>query len=552
MLKRLEISNYAIIESASIDFSDGLTVITGETGAGKSILLGALGLVLGKRADVAALRDAQKKCIVEAYFDISHYQLEALFRELDMDYAHETIIRREIIPSGKSRAFINDTPCTLQVLDNLAGRLIQIHSQHETLDLAQSGFQLLVLDTIAQNNALLSDYRQAYHRYFDGKRELEELEEKILRAQAEQDYLRFQLDELESADIDGMDAAALENEEKQLTHSGEIKSHLQNAMELLQEGETNAYDMLRRMSGHLSTIAPYLPDAEEWSKRLDACIIELDDIAGEFSRKQSTLHLDPERLEWVQERLSGLYRLMRKHNCQDQASLISYRDEIADRLLKIDAGEEQLQHLKERNATMFNLLISIGKELHERRAGVIKELLQKVHALLGQVGMKDAKLEIALAMTTTPAASGMDQIQFNFTANKGMPARDISKVASGGELSRLMLCIKSLLARSASLPTLLFDEIDTGVSGKVADSVGDIMLQLAEQHQVIAITHLPQIASKGKHHLLVHKYSEEDKTITQIRLLNEGNRVEEIAKMLSGGATGQAALENARQLLDLA
>ena len=240
MLKRLEISNYAIIESASIDFSDGLTVITGETGAGKSILLGALGLVLGKRADVAALRDAQKKCIVEAYFDISHYQLEALFRELDMDYAHETIIRREIIPSGKSRAFINDTPCTLQVLDNLAGRLIQIHSQHETLDLAQSGFQLLVLDTIAQNNALLSDYRQAYHRYFDGKRELEELEEKIRRAQAEQDYLRFQLDELESADIDGMDAAALENEEKQLTHSGEIKSHLQNAMELLQEGETNA------------------------------------------------------------------------------------------------------------------------------------------------------------------------------------------------------------------------------------------------------------------------------------------------------------------------
>ena len=285
---------------------------------------------------------------------------------------------------------------------------------------------------------------------------------------------------------------------------------------------------------------------------MDACIIELDDIAGEFSRKQSTLHLDPERLEWVQERLSGLYRLMRKHNCQDQASLISYRDEIADRLLKIDAGEEQLQHLKERNATLFNLLISIGKELHERRAGVIKELLQKVHALLGQVGMKDAKLEIALAMTTTPAASGMDQIQFNFTANKGMPARDISKVASGGELSRLMLCIKSLLARSASLPTLLFDEIDTGVSGKVADSVGDIMLQLAEQHQVIAITHLPQIASKGKHHLLVHKYSEEDKTITQIRLLNEGNRVEEIAKMLSGGATGQAALENARQLLDLA
>lgn len=552
MLKRLDISNYAIIELASIHFSSGLTVITGETGAGKSILLGALGLVLGKRADVAALRDNQRKCVVEAHFDISQYELETLFQDLDIDYADDTIIRREIIPSGKSRAFINDTPCTLQVLDNLAGRLIQIHSQHETLDLANSGFQLLVLDTIAQNHTLLQTYRRQYQQYFKGRRELEELEDDIRRAKAEQDYLRFQLDEFEAADIDNIDTAALETEQKQLTHAGEIKSHLQGAVELLRDGEMNAYDMLRSISGHLSAISNYLPEAQQWNERLDQCIIELDDIAGEFSGKQSALYLDPERIEWVQEQLSGIYRLMRKHNCQDQASLLLLRDDFAQRLLKIDAGEEQLKELHARNTEYFKALLATGKELYKRRSGVIKDLIQKVHSLLEQVGMKDARLDIVLTNTDNPSLSGLDAIQFNFTANKGMPVRDISKVASGGELSRLMLCIKSLLARSASLPTLLFDEIDTGVSGKVADSVGDIMLQIADQHQVIAITHLPQIASKGKHHLLVQKYAEGEKTVTQIRLLNEEDRISEIAKMLSGGSTGKAALENAKQLLHLA
>jgi DNA repair protein RecN (Recombination protein N) len=551
MLLRLEISNYAIIDHVVIDFAPELTVISGETGAGKSILLGALSLILGKRADTAVLRNQEQKCVVEGTFRIGAYSLQAIFEDLDIDYQEETIIRREISPGGKSRAFVNDSPVTLQMLEPIAGKLVQIHSQHETLDLASSQFQMLTVDTLADHFSLLQQYREAYHSWLDLIRKTEQEEAILQKAIADQDYLQFQLQELEAAGIAGIKLEELEAELKQLTHADDIRRNTRSALDLLEQGQYNTADLLRMAISQLQQIEAYDTAASEVVQRLNQLHVELDDILRDLARLESGIQADPSKAEQINEQLSGIYRMFRKHHCDNIEDLLRLEETFADQLRAIQTGDERIAKMRRQIVEDEKKLRAQGKQLHDQRQSAAKILIQKVEILLAKVGMKDAKLEVLMEALDKPGINGTNSIEFRFSANKGLPAREISKVASGGELSRLMLCIKSLLASSAALPTLLFDEIDTGVSGAVADQVGDILQDLALRHQVITITHLPQIAAKGNHHLLVYKMEQAGKAATSLRLLDKKARIDEIARMLSGDTPGKAALANAKDLLKI-
>jgi DNA repair protein RecN (Recombination protein N) len=551
MLLRLEISNYAIIDHVVIEFAPELTVISGETGAGKSILLGALALILGKRADTAVLRNQDKKCVVEGTFQIGAYALQPLFDDLDIDYQDETIIRREISPGGKSRAFVNDSPVTLQMLEPIAGKLVQIHSQHETLDLASSQFQLLVVDTLADHLSLLQQYREAYYAWQELIRRTEQEEAVLQKALADQDYLQFQLQELEAAGIAGIKLEELEAELKQLTHAEDIRRNTRSALDLLEQGQYNTTDLLRLAISQLQQIETYDATAAEVAQRLNQLHVELDDILRDLGRLESAIQADPVRAEQMNEQLSGIYRMFRKHQCNTIEELLHLEESFADQLRAIQTGDERIAGMRKQIVEDENKLKETGRQLHQQRQAAATKLMQQVGVLLARVGMKDARLEVIMEPLEKPGIHGTNNIEFRFSANKGLPAREISKVASGGELSRLMLCIKSLLASSAALPTLLFDEIDTGVSGAVADQVGDILQDLAQRHQVITITHLPQIAAKGNHHLLVYKMEQDGKAATGLRVLDKTARIAEIARMLSGEAPGKAALANARDLLKI-
>lgn len=551
MLLRLEISNYAIIDHVVIDFAPELTVISGETGAGKSILLGALSLILGKRADTAVLRNQEKKCIVEGTFRIGAYSLQPFFEDLDIEYQEETIIRREINPGGKSRAFINDSPVTLQMLEPIAGKLVQIHSQHETLDLGSSQFQMLTVDTLADHFNLLHQYRGTYHQWLDLIRQTEQEEALLQKALADQDYLQFQLNELSEAGISGVQLEDLEAELKQLTHADDIRRNTRSAIDLLEQGQYNTSDLLRMAIGQLQQIESYDAVAAEVVQRLNQLHVELDDILRDLSRLEAAIQANPAKAEQLNEQLSGIYRMFRKHHCDSIEDLLKLEESFADQLRAIQTGDERIGKMRHQIAETEKQLQALGKQLHRQREAAAQILIGQVEILLAKVGMKDARLEVYMEPLDKPGINGTNQIEFRFSANKGLPAREISKVASGGELSRLMLCIKSLLASSAALPTLLFDEIDTGVSGAVADQVGDILQDLALRHQVITITHLPQIAAKGNHHLLVYKMEQDGKAATSLRLLDKKARVDEIARMLSGDTPGKAALANAKDLLKI-
>ncbi|MEZ5014255.1 MAG: DNA repair protein RecN [Chitinophagales bacterium] len=552
MLSRLYISNYAIINAAEISFSGDLNIITGETGAGKSILLGALNLLAGARADSRVLYDKKKKCIVEGHFVIAGYGLEDFFTGEGIDYdAKETIIRRELSDSGKSRAFINDTPVNVTTLQQLADKLITIHSQHETLALGDSSFQRMVVDALSGNDTLLQQMHTAYTTWKACADALHTAETEAQRAVAEIDYMQFQFDELEAAGLDDVDQNALEDEQSALQHAEEIQRNVFGAVEMLENAQGNITDALRDVINNIRTVSNYNKELSIYVDRLEQSAIELRDISRDLDAIAAKTQSDPNRLESLQNTLSAIYRLQKKHNTQEVSALIALRNELQEKIHAYRNSEETLEKLRKEKDKLYAQACLTAKKLSAAREKGYSTLESSVKKLLAETGMRDAQLQVEHQFDTDQylAAHGADNIRYLFSANAGSALQDIKKVASGGELSRLMLCIKSLLAKTVALPTLIFDEIDTGVSGAVAEKVGNILLGLAKNHQVVAITHLPQIASKGTHHLYVYKESDGKETHTHIRTLNKDERLHEIAKMLSGEKPTKAALENAKELL---
>lgn len=553
MLNRLSINNYALIDSADILPGKGLNILTGETGAGKSIIMGGLSLILGQRAEGRFFFDQARKCIIEGYFDISGYDLESFFAEYDLDYEPETILRREINIDGKSRAFVNDTPVTLQVLKTLGEKLIDIHSQHATSQINTAAFQLLVLDSVANNGGIKQRYESVYREWRAVEARLQALREAAERANAEADYHQFLFNELEEASLEVGEQQVLEDEQKQLEHAEEIKRNLLGAVQILQEQDGNVEQLLRASLQQLQLAARYLPRLEEQATRLESATIELRDLAEGLAQAEQEVMHDGERLEVVNERLSLLYGLQQKHRLADVDALIALRDALSEKLGESDTRQEEIRQLEKQLAVLEKEARVLADQLSESRKSVVPDIVQQVSAILRTVGMKDSTLSIQL----TPAAdgalrpSGADEVAFLFSANKGQPPQPVSRVASGGELSRLMLAIKSIVARSSALPTIIFDEIDTGISGEVALNVGETMEALSEHMQVIAITHLPQIAAKGDTHFKVYKDTGDDKARTLITRLDDRTRVEEIAQMLGGANPGDAAMRHASELLRL-
>ncbi|MCB0396954.1 MAG: DNA repair protein RecN [Flavobacteriales bacterium] len=550
MLQHLQIQNYALIDEVTLDFSDGLTVITGETGAGKSILLGALSLILGQRADGQVLLNKEKKCTVEATFQIGNLGLAGLFENEGLDYDDETILRRQINPNGKSRAFINDSPVSLTQMKALAGRLIDIHSQHDNLMLGRSDYQTALLDACAGNQALLHEYQQAYG----------ELNEAIKVYQAflsavdpnqDEDYLRFQLNELEAAQLVEGEEEALEQEFELLSHAGEIKSRLVQVGDVLDGQEGNVNDQLYQATQVIGKLASRHPDVAAIAERLNSSLIELRDIGEAVSDLSDKVDVDPEREEEVARRLDMLRGLQQKHRVQSIGELTQIEDKFRQQLKDLTGREEQEALYKQAVSEKRTAAFGLACKLTENRQAAKGGLEQDVAALLSEMKMKDARLTIDITSGGDQALreTGRDAIRFLFAANKGGSPQELSRVASGGEMSRLMLALKSILSRGQQLPTLILDEIDTGISGDVADKAGHIMESMSAGMQVIAVTHLPQIASKGKQHLEVFKKTEGKVTQTRIRPLDVEGRVKAVAAMLSGAETTNAAVENAKTLL---
>lgn len=551
MLNRLSIINYALIDSLDIHFDKGLNILTGETGAGKSIILGALSLILGQRAESQYFFNQDRKCVIEGYFDIEAYELKEFFRLQDLDYEPETIIRREINSDGKSRAFVNDTPVTLQVLRTLAEKLIDIHSQHATLQLNTSSFQLFVLDSVAQNQAIRQAYTQQFHAYKKTLARLSALRTAAQQANAEADYHQYLYDELAAANLDADEQERLESEQQQLEHAEEIKRGLLGAVYALQDQEVNALGLVKEAMQQLQQAERYLPALVEQVTRLQSSLIELKDLGEELSRAEQEVMVDEGRLAEVNERLSLLYALQQKHHVAGTAELITLREELHGKLQALSNDEAEIHRLTEEVETGKAALVQLAAQLSDSRKAAIPRVEEAAGRILHAVGMPHGVLQIALRLLGDDGMkeSGGDDVQFLFTANKGQDPQPVGKVASGGELSRLMLAVKSLVAQTSALPTIIFDEIDTGISGEVALRVGEIMEVLAGNMQVIAITHLPQIAARGKTHFKVYKTESAGKTITNMAPLAPDDRVLEIAQMLSGAEPGEAAIQHAAALL---
>lgn len=551
MLSRLLIKNYALIDNLDISFDQDLNVITGETGAGKSIVLGALGLILGQRAESKYFFNQQKKCIVEGFFQIQSYHLESFFEAHDLDYDGETVLRREIALDGKSRAFINDTPVTLNVLKALGQQLIDVHSQHATLEINNADFQLLVVDVMANHEALLKDYRQEHQQYKKLQKKLKSLEESIDQAKADQDYFQFQYDELSEAALQANEQEHLENELNSLTHAEEIKRNLLSANYLMLQQEGAVHPLLKEALSQIQSLEKYQPAIGPLAERLKSALIEIKDIADELETLEQQTFFNEQRAEEINERLSLIYSLQKKHRVNSNQELLKLQDELSEKLNQILFADEDLQKLQKELNVLQKSLQEKAEIISQNRKKVIPEIEKHVLAILEQVGMSNAQIKVEQHIKASSAfdENGIDQIRFLFNANKGHQLNELQKVASGGELSRLMLSIKSLIAKKTALPTIIFDEIDTGVSGEVAHRVGNIMQELAKDMQVITITHLPQMASKGQSHYFVYKTLKDELTYTQIKKLNKEERVLEIAKMLSGENPKESALQNARELL---
>lgn len=550
MLTHLSIKNYALIDSLDVSFASGFSCITGETGAGKSILLGALSLVLGKRADLGALQDKDQKCIVEAEFQIKKYGLKTFFKENDVDYENLTIIRREILPSGKSRAFINDTPVTLDILSQLGSRLIDVHSQHQTLQLGDNDFQMKVIDALADNKSLLTEYSEGLHAYKRTSIELQKLVDFQLNANKEYDYNSFLLSELQEAPLKIGLQEELEVQYEQLNNMERIIEQLSMGDQLLndeQVGILNLFAELKQVANKLSGFGAAYADLNQ---RIQSVFIELDDIATELQSLQEVAEADPELLETINGKLQTLHDLQKKHGVNDIAELIAVRDELSE---KVDATANLEANIEKKEAELRSQEESLNKKaaaLHERRIEVVGDLRKQLETDLSSLGMPNATFKITLQLSETFKANGKDDLTFLFSANKGTDYGDLKKVASGGELSRIMLTIKSILAKYEQLPTMMFDEIDTGVSGEISNRMGDIMQAMSQTMQVFSITHLPQVASKGNHHFKVFKIDKDNVTRTRMKQLNNDERVVELAEMLGGKDLSDSAMAHARQLLN--
>ncbi|MCL1937507.1 MAG: DNA repair protein RecN [Candidatus Azobacteroides sp.] len=550
MLKSLSIRNYALISALEIDFSTGFSVVTGETGAGKSIILGALSLILGQRADAKSVRQGEDKCCIEGCFDISSYSLEPLFQKKEWEYdAQNCILRREIWNSGKSRAFINDTPVGLNDLKELGSFLIDIHSQHQNLLLGDDRFQLQVLDTLAGNHKIRMEFKSAYRRFLSIRSQWQELCEKVKTLASEQDYLRFQLQQLEDARLKPQEQSALEEELSLLSHVEEIKNGLYVLEHLLSDEDKGIVISLKESLQLAQSLCKIYSPASEMRDRLQVAYFDLKDLLPDISGQQEKLEFDPERLQWINDRLDLLYSLQQKHKTDSVEGLIALQNQWSAQLQTIEGYDEKIMDLKKQMDAARELVLSLSDQLSATRkesaARLEKQLTEKVSVL----GMPYIRFQCQMSKKEFPDSEGSDEICFLFSANKNGELKAVAQTASGGEISRLMLGIKALIAGASALPTIIFDEIDTGVSGEMADKMGDIMRQMSETMQVIAITHLPQIAAKGDSQWLVYKKENNQGTETHIRRLSEEERVKEIGQMLSGSELTSAALENAKQLL---
>lgn len=539
-----------MIDELHIRFDEGFSVVTGETGAGKSIILGALGLVLGQRADSKSIQSGADKCVVEAVFDVSAYQLEDFFLSHDLEYdAKNCILRRELMSSGKSRAFINDTPAPLSVVKALGDRLIDVHSQHQNLLLADTQFQMNVVDIMAKTESLLVAYRREYERYQDAVRQLEELEALASKSRQDEDYLRFQVEELRAAQLTAGEQEELEAELETLSHTEEIKSALYKVTDNLIGEERGVVQQLKEALHDVEALEAYFPKAKDFADRLRSAWTDMADLASETDVLKEDVEFDPNRLEWVNERLNTIYSLQQKHRVPSVEELLAIQQQLTTQLSAIDLFDEQMETLTKQRETIYEALMVQAGALTARRHEAATEIEQQLVDRMVLLGIPNTRFGIELWPKEKPSADGMDEVCFLFSANKNEALKPVAQTASGGEISRLMLCIKAMIAGFAALPAIIFDEIDTGVSGEIADKMADIMQDLGQKMQVITITHLPQIAAKGRAHYFVYKEDTAERTLTRIRRLTTGERVNEVARMLSGASLTDAAVANARALL---
>ncbi len=551
MLQHLRIQNFALIEETEVHLNNGLTVITGETGAGKSILLGALGLTLGSRADVSSLHDKTKKCIIEAQFNIKEYSLRSFFESNELDFEEVTTIRREITPEGKSRAFINDTPTTLSVLKELGEQLIDIHSQHETLLLKETNFQFELVDAFAQTTNLFSDYKKQFNALQKLRKQLEELTAQEIQAKKELDYFQFQFNELEEANVKVGEQQQLEEESETLENAEFIKGSLVKSSLAINGGDENIVSALALVKQQLQSVSKFGKQFNELFERINSVSIELKELSKDIDACEEDVVYDNSRLEEVNAQLDKLNRLLKKHGVNSEEELLTIKTDIEAKLQQFSSLEVAIEKTQKEIFASEKQCKSLAKDLSDKRQKSTAGIEQNIKTMLMGLSMANAQFKIELIPLDALSFNGQDSISFLFTANKGAEFKELHKTASGGELSRLMLCLKALLAERTALPTIIFDEIDTGVSGDVADKIGNILFAMGKTMQVITITHLPQMASKGGNHLFVYKSDSKDKTTSSIKALNKEERIAEIAKMLSTGTPTETALKNAKELLNV-
>jgi DNA repair protein RecN (Recombination protein N) len=547
LLKQLTIKNYALIKHLELCPASGMTVITGETGAGKSIMLGALGLLLGNRADTKVLWEDEEKCITEGEFEISAYKLRSLFDENDVDYDDRTVIRREITSSGKSRAFINDTPVTLETMRKISSRLMDIHSQHETLELGGSAFQLELVDSFAANEKLRADYGSSWMEFKSLKEKYQRLAAEGKNLAEEADFIRFQLDELVKADLTDGELEKLESELRIQENAEDIKSRFNTIMASL-GGEQSASSIIALAKINLQSVASFSQNYQQLLERLSSLKIELDDLASEIEHEESKIEFDPRKLEKANERLDLLNRLLQKHRVRSISELINIRETLQEKAGKITNLDVDLAALEKQLSDAEKKMLSKAESLSKSRSKGFGSLSKQIAQLLKELGMPDAQLKIS-SQEIPPGPTGIDKVEVFFSANKGISPRPLASVASGGEFSRLMFAVKYVMAERTAMPTLILDEIDTGVSGEIAIGVGRLMKEMSVKHQLISITHLPQIAAKGDAHYFVFKDNSSRKTVTTVRELGKAERIEEIAKMISGAKPTASAIENAKELI---
>ena len=549
MLTQLSINNYALINHLSIDFSSGLSIITGETGAGKSILLGALGLVLGNRADLSSLKDTATKCVVEAKVAISNYNLQAFFSSVDLDYEAETIIRREILPSGKSRAFVNDTPVTLSILNELRSKLIDVHSQHQTMQLSDGKFQFAILDALAKNTDRVASYKRGFTQLIALKKELQALEIAQKGANQQYDYNLHLFTELEEATIKVDEQAILEERLEKLNNIEDIKLNLSESLELSIHEEVGLQNLLSTLEFKLSKIASFSKDYKELADRVISVKIEMDDIVSELEDANENVDFNPDEAEKINDRLQLLYNLQKKHYVNSNEELLVVFEELSDKVREVESSEGELNKKKVAISAISKKLDLISDKISKARITAIPRLTKELEFLLTDLGMENARFSINVTLTNSYFNNGKDELEFLFSANKGGNFGELKKVASGGELSRIMLSVKKVLSENTQLPTIIFDEIDTGVSGEVSNKIAAIMQQMSANMQVIAITHLPQIAAKGSSHYKVYKDEVNGITTTNLKELSSEERIIEIAEMLSGKDISDSARSHAKELL---